>query len=250
MSKRRNNNASQTNPSPKGGAGRESIGVPQATIIAAIISTIGVIATALLAYWGIQTQVYGPMHATQTAHAQTVSYANPLPSATPLPASGILDTPILPGTEAPNPSPEFTINVLQPTHDSLKVVPAIIVGYHDITTPGTNTYKAKVSSRRSYLWTFNWCAKKTPTLNDNLSAITFSYYVNNVQVPEDLFLTVREIDSEGWSCQKWATLLSGFDVSRPTTLSVVYYVPAPLSDGALVYPIGEYRHEITLSFVE
>ena len=225
---------------------KKEIGSSQATIISALIGLAGVLLTAGLGYLGTVTLVYGPMHATQTAQAYIETKAAQIGSVSSPVVLATMEVP----TETSIPTPALALNVMAPTSDDLKIVPIMYVKYADIKTPNTQTYKVNVSSKVTYLWTYIWCAKHEGTLSENLYQIEFSFFIDDVQIPEDKFLIFKEPSTDGWPCQRWTTMLSGWDASHFPTLSVVYRIPKPLSDGVLTYPIGEYRHQISVTVID
>ncbi len=229
---------------------KEGISASTATIIAAILGLIGVIIGAVLNFRSERDKILLPISMTQTA--QSISYtqtalsfnANVLPSPTPS------FVPTIASTESPTPQPELALNFMAPTRDNLSMVPIMYVKYADIKTPNTQTYKVNVSSKVTYLWTYIWCAKHEGTLSENLNQIDFSFLIDDVQISEDKFLIFKEPSTDGWPCQRWTTMMSGWDTSHFPTLSVVYRIPIPLSDGVLIYPIGEYRHQISVTVID
>src|SRR5688572_4530670 len=52
---------------PKSKAKKKPVDASRATIIAAVLGLIGVTVGAIFTYWSVQTQVYAPIQATQTA---------------------------------------------------------------------------------------------------------------------------------------------------------------------------------------
>lgn len=229
---------------------KKEIGSSQAAIISALIGLAGVLLAAGLGYLGTVTLVYGPMHATQTAQAyqmtQTALSFQPgsLVSNTPM------FTPTFTATETSIPNPTLALNVLAPTDNDLKIVPILYVKYADIKTPNTEAYKVNVESKLTYLWNYKWCAKREGTLSENLYQMDFSFFIDDVQIPEEKILVVKEPSVDGWPCQRWTTMLSGWDAAHFPILSVVYHISKPLSDGVLTYPIGEYRHQISVTVIE
>ena len=228
---------------------KESIGPSTATIIAAIIGLIGVVIVAAFTYRGVQTSVYGPIHATETAHTDYLTQIALTPNSTPTLAPTRVFT-ITP-TETITPYPEPSINVIAPTRDNLNLVPIIYFGYQKIKTPGTRIYKINVSSKVTYLWKSLWCTKHSGTLAENLNQIKFSFFIDDIQIPESKFLIFKEPrGTDGWPCQRWTTMLSGWNTTHFPTLSVVYYIPMPLSDGVDTYSIGEYRYDIIVAIID
>lgn len=211
------------------------------TILVAIIGLIGIIFQTLNKDQPSirATQTAESLHLTQTA---SVLISIPPPTFTP--------TNTLVPTETYTPTPEPNIDIIAPTRDNLSTVPIIYVGYQDITTPNTHAYRVNVSSRVTYLWTYLWCAKHSSTLVENLNQIKFSFFIDDIQIPESKFLIFKEPSTDGWPCQRWTTMLSGWNKAQSPTLSVVFYIPSPLSDGVTTFPIGEYRHDIILLFVD
>ncbi len=232
------------------GTKKEGISTSTATIIAAMIGLIGVIIGAVLNYRSEHDKILLPIYVTQTAqstsYTQTALAFNPivLLSSTPV------FTPTISLTESPTAQPELALNVTAPTRDNLSIVPIMYVHYEDINTPNTQTYKVNVSSKVTYLWTYIWCAKHEGTLNENLNQMDFSFFIDDVQIPEDRFLIFKEPSIDNWPCQRWTTMLSGWDVSHFPTLSIVYNIPTPLSDGVVTYSIGEYRHQIKVTILD
>ena len=200
-------------------------------------------------YWGIQTQVFGPIHVTQTAEANYLTQT----ALVPISNTALIYTPtetIIPLPETITPFPELSLNFIAPTKDNMNLVPVMYVRYEDIPVPDTRIYKVNVSSKVTYLWTYIWCAKHDGTLSENLNQIEFSFLIDDLLIPEDKFLIFKEPSIDGWPCQRWTTMLSGWDASHFPILSVVYHIPQPLSDGAFTYPIGEYRHQINVTILD
>lgn len=228
---------------------KEAIGTSTATIVAAFITTIGVIIVGAFTYLNNQAQVFGPIYVTQTAEAYYLTQTAQVPNSN----TTLISTPtesIIPLPETNTPYPELSLNIIAPTKDNMNLVPVMYVRYEDIPVPDTRTYKVNVSSKVTYLWTYIWCAKHDGTLSENLNQIEFSFLIDDVQIPEDKFLIFKEPSIDGWPCQRWTTMLSGWDTSHFPTLSVVYNIPIPLSDGAFTYPIGEYRHQINVTILD
>lgn len=224
----------------------------RATIIAAVLGLIGVTVGAVFTYWSVQTQVYAPIEATQTAQTffftQTALVTDVNASIIPATNTPEASVPILP-TETATLAPQPSINFTLPTINDLNLVPTIYIGYTDIKTPETRTYTAKVSRKQTYIWTYLWCAKFSGTLDDNLSKISFSFYIDDLPIPESNFLVFKDPSAQNWYCQKWATMLSGWSASAPT-LSIVYDIPTPITDGVTTFPIGTYEHEIVISYID
>jgi len=218
----------------------------KATILVAIISLIGIIFQTL-------NKDQPSIHATQTAEAlhltQTASIFTSVPPHTFTPT--FTPTATLVPTETITPYPEPSINVVAPTRDNLNLVPIIYFGYQYIKTPGTRIYKINVSSKVTYLWKSLWCTKHSGTLAENLNQIKFSFFIDDIQLPESKFLIFKEPrGTDGWPCQRWTTMLSGWNTTHFPTLSVVYYIPTPLSDGVDTYSIGEYRYDIIVTIID
>ncbi len=229
---------------------KEGISSSGAIILAAVIGLIGVVTGAVLNYRSEQNKIYAPIYATQTAQSSSQTQTALAFESNPLAISTPTVTLAAPQMESATPVPSFGLQIVTPTMDNLNLAPIIYVGYRDITTPGTLYYPVKVSSKNTYLWTYAWCAKLSTRLNENLAEMEFSFFIDDIEIPEDKFLVYKDTSPNGWPCQKWATLLSGWDIAHAPTLAVVYYVPAPLSDGAVIYPIGEYRHEIDVNYID
>lgn len=223
----------------------------RATIIAAVLGLIGVAIGAIFTFWSVQTQVYAPIQATQTAQSffftQTAlaPTSNIIEQASPT-IETILENKV---TETSTPQSKPKVNVTLPRTDDLNLVSTMYIGYLDINIPGVYPYTAKVSHKQTYLWTYHWCAKSESILDENLTQIQFSFFIDAVQIPENNFLVFKDPNTERWYCQKWVTMLSGWDVPPPI-LSVVFNIPAPLSDGQSTFPIGEYEHEITVTYID
>ncbi|MBL8098523.1 MAG: hypothetical protein JNK81_05045 [Anaerolineales bacterium] len=223
----------------------------RATIIASVLGLIGVTVGAVFTYWSVQTQVYAPIEATQTAQSffftQTAlaPTSNPLEQASPT-IEALIENPIM-ETNTPQPVPK--VNTTLPRISDLNLVPTMYIGYLDIKTPEVHSYPAKVSRKQTYLWTYYWCAKFESILDENLTQIQFSFFIDDVQIPESNFLVFKDPSTERWYCQKWVTMLSGWDVPPPK-LSVVFDIPVPLSDGVTTFPIGRYEHEILISYID
>ena len=233
------------------GIKKKPMDASRATIIAAILGLLGVTVGAVFTYWSVQTQVYAPIEATQTAQnfffTQTAFALNSNPS------SSITNTPdntnITFPTETATLQPEPNVNVTLPKTSDLNLVPTIYIGYLDIKTPETRSYTVKVSRKLTYLWTYYWCAKFAGTLDENLTQIQFSFFIDDAQVPESNFLSFKDPSAQNWYCQKWTTMLSGWDFPPPT-LSVLLNIPSPISDGVTTFPIGEYKHEIVVAYID
>lgn len=222
---------------------REStLSAPAATIIAAVIGLIGVLVTSYFAYMGIQTQIYGPLHITETALAKS-NVAQPTSSSTAV-AIAASETPFF-ITEALS-----MITIAQPSQDEFSIVPVINIVYQDIPTPGANHYDAKISRNKSYLWTYLWCAKFENNLNENLDLMEFSFFVDGVEIDISNFLVMRSTSTNGWPCQRWTTRLSGWSQVSAPDLMVVYKISELIYDGVSTYEPGEYRHEINLIYVD
>jgi hypothetical protein len=229
---------------------KKPIDASRATIIAAVLGLLGVTVGAVFTYWSVQTQVYAPIQATQTAQTffftQTALAfnANPLEQSSPT-----IDAGIIPIMETSTPQPNPKVNVTLPRTSDLNLVPTMYIGYLDIKTPEVYSYIAKVSRKQTYLWTYYWCAKFESVLDENLTQIQFSFFIDDVQIPESNFLMFKDPSTERWYCKKWATMLSGWDVPAPT-LSVVFDISAPLSDGLTTFSIGRYEHEISVTYID
>jgi hypothetical protein len=132
--------------------------------------------------------------------------------------------------------------------DQLGSFPYLTVSYLDINRPDTLTYKSTVSRDETYLWTYFWCAKSESALGQNLSTMKFSFQVDNMQVPDAGFYIYKDSSRKDWYCQIWTAMLTEWskDTSK-TTLSVVYLISDPISDGEKTYHPGAYRHDLTLS---
>ena len=223
----------------------------RATIIAAVLGLIGVTIGAVFTYWSVQTQVYAPIEATQTA--QTFFFTQTAFALNSNPSSSITNTPdntiITFPTETATLQPEPNVNVTLPKTSDLNLVPTIYIGYLDIKTPETLSYTVKVSRKLTYLWTYYWCAKYAGTLDENLTQIQFSFFIDDMQIPESNFNSFKDPSAQNWYCQKWTTMLSGWDVPPPT-LSVLLNIPSSISDGVTTFPIGEYRHEIVVTYID
>lgn len=221
------------------------------TIIVAVLGLLGVIVGGVFTYWSVQTQVYAPIEATQTAQAMyftQTAYALNIN-----PPSSITNTPEIPTALSPTETiiaqPQPGINFIAPSVSDLNLVPTIYIGYLDIKTPDTRSYTVKVSRKLTYLWTYLWCAKFSGTLDENLSKIKFSFFVDDLPISESNFLVFKDPSAENWYCQKWTTMLSGWG-SSPPTLSVAYQIPTPISDGVTTFPIGAYKHEIIVTYID
>lgn len=236
---------------PKSGKKKKPIDASRATIIAAVLGLFGVTVGAVFTYWSVQTQVYAPIEATQTA--QTFFFTQTALAPTPNmleQASPTIETVLESSTpESITPISVPKVNVTLPRTSDLNLVSPIYIGYLDIKTPEVYSYTAKVSRKQTYLWTYYWCAKFESILDENLTQIQFSFFIDNEQIPESNFLIFKDPSTERWYCQKWVTMLSGWDVPPPT-LSVVFNIPAPLSDGLSTFPIGQYEHEIVISYID
>ena len=223
----------------------------RATIIAAMLGLLGVTVGGVFTYWSVQTQVYAPIEATQTA--QTFFFTQTAFALNSNPSSLITNTPDNTNSTFPTETAtlqlEPNVNVTLPKTSDLNLVPTMYIGYLDIKTPEVYSYTAKVSRKQTYLWTYYWCAKFESILDENLTQIQFSFFIDNVQIPESNFLVFKDPSTERWYCKKWVTMLSGWDVPPPV-LSVLFNIPAPLSDGVTMFPIGEYQHEIVVTYID
>jgi|GEM_PF-3280131 len=217
-----------------------ALSAPAATIIAAVIGLIGVLITSYFAYMGIQTQIYGPLHITETALAQS-NAVQPTDRSAAITAS---ETPLSTATTVP------MIAIAQPSQDEFSIVPVLNIVYQDIPRPGANHYDAKLSRNKSYLWTYLWCAKFENNLNENLDLMEFSFFVDGVEIDVSNFLVMRSTSTNGWPCQRWTTRLSGWEQVDAPGLSVVYKISNLIFDGVSTYEPGEYRHEINLIYVD
>ncbi|MBC7876566.1 MAG: hypothetical protein H7Y59_05285 [Anaerolineales bacterium] len=230
---------------------KESIDASQVTIIVAVLGLLGVIVGGVFTYWSVQTQVYAPIQATQTSQAFNLTQTAFILNANP--PSITTNTPEIPTVLSPTETvitpPQPSINFLVPTVSDLNLVPTIYIGYLDIKTPETRSYTVKVSRRLTYLWTYLWCAKFSGTLDENISKMKFSFFVDDISIPESNFLVFKDPSAENWYCQKWTTMLSGWG-SQPPTLSVIYEIPTPISDGVTTFPIGIYGHEIIVTYID
>lgn len=230
---------------------RKTLSASQATIIAAILGLLGVSVGAVFTYWSVQTQVYAPIQATQTAQTffftQTAlaPTSNSQEQASPT-IEAVIQNPV---AETATLQPVPKVNVTLPKTSDLNLVPTMYIGYLDIKFPEVASYTANVSRKQTYLWSYYWCAKFTGTLDENLREIKFSFFIDDVEIPESNFLIFKDPSTERWYCQKWVTMLSGWDVPPPT-LSVVFDISAPLSDGLTTFPIGQYEHEIVIGYVD
>lgn len=214
---------------------------------------IGVLIGAILTFWGIRIQVYGPIHAAQTAQAlssmQAPAGINSIDTPTPTNTIVLEDTPK--PTDTITSFPEPNLNIIAPTKDDLYLVPTIIINYLASAYPDTSNYKAKVSSKGTYIWTYRWCAKYSGTLDENINLMKFSFFIDDIQIPETKFFIFKKPSTtDGSPCQRWATMLSGWDNKHFPKLSIIYYIPSPLSDGFFTYPIGEYRHDVIINFID
>lgn len=230
---------------------KKALNASQATIIAAVLGLFGVTIGAIFTYWSVQTQVYAPIQATQTAQTfyftQTALISTESPPVLVTNPSEVSTSVLL--TETATLPPQPSVNLTVPTFNDLNLVPTIYIGYLDIKTPEKRSYIVKVSRKQTYLWSYLWCAKYSGALDDNLSKMKFSFFIDEVPIPESNFLVFRDPSAENWYCQKWTTMLSGWG-SSPPTLTVVYEIPTPLTDGVTTFPIGEYGHEIFVTYIE
>ena len=229
---------------------KKEIGASQTAIIVAVIGLVGGLLGAVLTYFGVFTQVYGPIHATQTAQANFETRTAQAEKVSSPVALMTTETPNEMPAETNTPIPTLALNVMAPTSNDLDLVPVLYVKYADIKTPNTEAYKVNVESKLTYLWNYKWCAKREGTLSENPYQMDFSFFIDGVQIPEEKFLIFKEPSVDGWPCQRWTTMLSGWDAAHFPILSVVYHISKPLSDGVLTYPIGEYRHEISVTVIE
>lgn len=223
----------------------------RATIIAAILGLVGVTVGAVFTYWSVQTQVYAPIQATQTAQTFFFTQTALAPTSNVIEqASPTIET-IFESPTVENITPQSApkVNVTLPRISDLNLVPTMYIGYLDIKTPEVYSYTAKVSRKQTYLWSYYWCAKFESILDENLTQIQFSFFIDDVQIPESNFLVFKDPSTERWYCQKWVTMLSSWDVPPPT-LSVVFDISVPLSDGLTTFPIGQYEHEIIISYID
>jgi hypothetical protein len=230
------------------------IGPSQATIIAAVIGSIGIIVAAAIAFFGVKAQIEGTARVAETKQAFELTQIalNPTPTSVDMPTSTytVTVTTFFTPTETATLLPIAPLTIIQPVREDLDRVPIIYVGYQDLSTPGTQSYKVNISSKLTYLWTYQWCARYSGTLDDNLDLINFYFYINDVLLSETDFLIFKGTSTNGWLCQRWATMLSGWKNTKNPTLTVLYNIPLPITDGVTTYPIGEYRHEINLSYID
>lgn len=222
----------------------------RATIIASVLGLIGVTVGAVFTYWSVQTQVYAPIEATQTAQTFFFTQTALAPSLSPIEQASPTSEALIETRNTDTPEPVLPkVNVTLPRTSDLNLVPTMYIGYLDIKTPEVHSYTAKVSRKQTYLWSYYWCAKFESILDENLTQIQFSFFIDDVQIPGSNFLVFKDPSTERWYCQKWVTMLSGWDVPPPT-LSVVFDISAPLSDGLSTFPIGQYEHEIVISYID
>jgi hypothetical protein len=209
-----------------------------ATIIVALIGLIGAITPTLVNYYKEQNIV----QATQTAEILNMTQSAVLAlSATPTSIPSPTSVPIAIST----PVPVQAVQVFAPMKDQLGSFPYLTVSYLDINRPDTLTYKSTVSRDETYLWTYFWCAKSESALGQNLSTMKFSFWVDNMQLPESSFYVYNS--QKDWHCQIWTAMLTGWGDKSSTMLSVVYLISDPISDGEKTYHPGAYRHDLTLS---
>lgn len=212
---------------------------------------------ALIGYLGVRITVYAPIWATQTAQMQTIFFTQtafadrtlPVTSSTPFsptdtPQPTITSTPEV--VFSPTPTLDAHVRFILPQKDELDKIPTIL-GYEDVWTPKTTLNYRSVHANESFFWTYRWCGRYQDNLDEFLSHTTFQFLVDDTDVSQSNFLIQQYMSTNNWSCQRWTTLLTNWKAGYKVTLTIVYTISRPVSDGDKIYQPGDYRHDLLVT---
>lgn len=121
-----------------------------------------------------------------------------------------------------------------------------IVQFEDLFTPGENIYRVSIRSNDEWRWTFAWCAISSLELERILSPLTVKFYIDNLYLSNNEILQHRGVDSRGWACQYWSTILSDFPRNASVNLRINYSLSETIFDGVDSYPPGNYAQTILM----
>jgi len=212
---------------------------------------LGFAATVIVAYFGylgVLATIETPIHVTQTAEARVAQI--PPSAITVVTAMPILENAEQVVTETPTfihatlgahtTAPGLIISL--PMLQELSGIPNIwdLVNENNPTSPATLTYNTSISANSKYKWGAVWCGKTAQTLQEILRPLTMTLLINGQIVDNSKILEFDEINS-GWSCHRWAIIISGWQPSATTKLELSYFLSETIYDGAGYTQMGEYH---------
>ena len=98
-----------------------------------------------------------------------------------------------------------------------------------------------------FFWTYRWCGRYQDNLDEFLSHTTVQFLVDDTDVSQSNFLIQQYMSTNNWSCQRWTTLLTNWKAGYKVTLTIVYTISRPVSDGDKIYQPGDYRHDLLVT---
>lgn len=154
-------------------------------------------------------------------------------------------------------SPYKNVAIYNPTDDELRNAANLwnIVGYRDLKKPGSETYKVTVQPNDKLRWGFSWCGIDSNTLEEITYPLNIRFYIDNIEVqsipPFNPQIQIfDDVNSSGWACRRWITLLTNWKPNSRVELEVRYNLHESIFDGRETYPPGEYRQVIYVNVEE
>ena len=111
-------------------------------------------------------------------------------------------------------------------------------------SPITLTYTVPLSTSKTVLWAYAWCAQDKATLEQNFSQIDLTFNLNGKDVPIDQ-LAVYDTPSGGLECRLMYTALSDWEPGEHHAVITATF-KSKINDGTGEYARGDYVADYTV----
>ena len=103
--------------------------------------------------------------------------------------------------------------------------------------PNTLAFTITLSTSKTLLWGWGWCAKDQPTLDDNLSKMDVTFTLNGQDVSLEQFLRLDYDSADGQKCTAYLLGVKDWAGGQHKAVTTVNFT-APLNDGVYDFPVG------------
>ena len=121
------------------------------------------------------------------------------------------------------------------------------IEFRDRQRPGTEVYSLTVNPREPLRWSFSWCAINSTLLDEILAPLNVAMGVDGTPLPSEFVLEHEVVESSGWVCRYWSTLMNDWRSGETVELAIEYTIVDDIFDGVDTYFRGDYSQVI---FVE
>lgn len=114
------------------------------------------------------------------------------------------------------------------------------------TVGATLKYTANLETSKPLIWSRGWCATSTEILSDNISKISFSFYLDQKFIEPNRLSSYKGQSTDGYECIWFYALLDNWKTGEHLLVSKLNII-TPINDGENDYSTGEMIDEILVT---